>query len=302
MTEIPAQERRRGVIELVLAMIIGGTVGVFAIETRVDVYTVVFFRCVFGALFLAAVCLARGYFRGVRLTPRLLGLAVLAGLSLVANWLALFQSFHLTSIAVGTMIYHLQPFWVVVMGAAFLGERLSLDKLLWIALAFAGLGLAAGINGHVLDSNAGYLVGLGCALLASFTYALTTILTKSLRAIPPQVLALIHAGLGILLLWPFVDFAALGGVAAPTWGWLAGLGIIHTGLLYILMYSAYPKLPTALIAVLAFINPAVAILADWLIYDRPISPAQGLGFALIASASLGVNLGWRLLPRLSRVT
>ncbi|MDA5192876.1 DMT family transporter [Govanella unica] len=292
--------QRRAIIELVLAMIIGGTVGVFALETRLDAYTVVFFRCLFGGIFLGLLCLAMGYFRGLRLTRRLFALAVLSGVALVINWLALFQAFHLTSIAVSTMLYHLQPFWIVVMGAVFFGERFSADKFVWIIFAFVGLALAAGVTAQMLQSNAGYLLGVGLAILASFTYALTTVLTKGLGAIPPQVLAFIHTCIGVLMLWSLVDFAGLHAVPGASWGWLLGLGLIHTGLLYILMYSAYPKLQTPFIAVMAFIYPVVAIFADWLVYDRPISLWQGLGFLLIAGASLGVNLGWRILPRSRR--
>lgn len=74
------------------------------------------------------------------------------------------------------------------------------------------------------------------------------------------------------------------------WGWLIGLGLIHTGLMYVLMYAAYQQLPTAKIAVLAFTYPAVAMVADWAVYGHHIGLVQALGVPLIVLASLKVSL------------
>lgn len=293
-------DQKRAVLELGFAMILGGTIGVFVLEAKMPVHTIIFFRCLFGGAFLAGLCLIQGYFRNFLLTRRFIGLAILSGVTLVVNWLLLFKSFELASIAVTTILYHLQPFWIVILGAALFGETFSFDKFLWITLAFFGLGFAAGVTSDVLDNQLSYLIGILLAIGASITYALSTILTKSLKAIPPQVLALIQTGVGLTLLWPFVSFDALGDVSAVSWAWVLGLGFIHTGYMYILIYSAYSKLTTPVIAIMAFIYPVVAILADWVVYDLPITGWQTLGFLMIAVASLGVNLGWPIFGRGNR--
>lgn len=74
------------------------------------------------------------------------------------------------------------------------------------------------------------------------------------------------------------------------WGWLLGLGFIHTGVMYVLMYAAYAQLPTAKIAVLAFVYPAVAMVMDWAVYGHHIGLVQALGVPLIVTASLKVTL------------
>jgi drug/metabolite transporter (DMT)-like permease len=60
--------------------------------------------------------------------------------------------------------------------------------------------------------------------------------------------------------------------------------------MYVLMYSAYAKLPTAKIAVLAFTYPAVAMVTDWVVYGHHIGLVQALGVPLIVTASLRVTL------------
>ena len=63
-----------------------------------------------------------------------------------------------------------------------------------------------------------------------------------------------------------------------------------------IIYAAYPQVSTPMIAVLSFVYPLVAILIDWRIYGHPLGPAQAAGMVLIALATLGVRLGWRLWP------
>lgn len=60
--------------------------------------------------------------------------------------------------------------------------------------------------------------------------------------------------------------------------------------MYVLMYAAYAKLPTAKIAVLAFTYPAVAMGVDWAVYGHHIGLVQALGVPLIVLASLKVTL------------
>lgn len=77
------------------------------------------------------------------------------------------------------------------------------------------------------------------------------------------------------------------------WLWLVGLGVIHTGIVYILLYSSYPQLPIAVIAAGAFLNPVAALLSDFLVFGRSITLMQAVGLVLILLAGLAVNLGWR---------
>ena len=73
------------------------------------------------------------------------------------------------------------------------------------------------------------------------------------------------------------------------WAWLAGLGAIHTGLAYVLLYAGMSRLATSRVAVLQFVYPAVAILMDWLVYGRVLGPVQLLGVALMALALWSVR-------------
>ncbi|SED14770.1 DMT family transporter [Streptomyces sp. TLI_105] len=276
----------RGTIELTLAMVLSGTLGVFVVESGASPFEVVFFRCLFGAVALGAYSLVRGFFTGHGFTAGKLGLAALGGVFIVFNWVFLFEAYQATSISLATVVYHTQPFFLVLLGAVLLRERISGAKLGWLALAFVGLVLVSGVR----PGDTGSLAGLGFALAAAVLYALATFVTKRITGVRPHLIALVQVLVGMPLLLPFVDF---GGVGGGGWSWLVGLGFIHTGLMYVLMYAAYAKLPTAKIAVLAFTYPAVAMGVDWAVYGHHIGLVQALGVPLIVLASLKVTLAAR---------
>ncbi|KOU60384.1 multidrug DMT transporter permease [Streptomyces sp. MMG1533] len=289
MTTQSKGSENKGTAQLTAAMVLSGTLGVFVVESGASPFNVVFFRVLFGALALGGYVVARGWLRDHGFTPRTLGLAVLGGVFIVFNWVLLFQSYENTSISVATVVYHTQPFYVVLLGALLFRERLTLAKVGWIAVAFAGLILVSGVTPGDFASGGTYLTGVGQALLAALLYGLSTLVTKRVTGVRPHLVALVQVLVGIPLLLPFTDFAAMRGTGAD-WGWLVGLGVIHTGLMYVLMYAAYAQLPTAKIAVLAFVYPAVAMVMDWLVYGHHIGLVQALGVPLIVAASLKVTL------------
>lgn len=276
---------------LAIAMAIIGTVGAFATETRLDPVTIVFWRCVFGMVFLAAWCFLRGYLPDRTLSWPRLGRAALGGICMVLSWVSFFAGFRMTSIATTTIIYHIQPFFVVLIGATLLKERITVDQIVWMLGAFLGVVLASGLVGATAPVSTLWILGIVMSLGAAMLYAAATILAKGLGEQRPEITVLCQTIVGIVMLAPFANWAEP--VPLASWGWLASIGILHTGIAYILIYSAYPRLSTPVIGVLTFIYPIVAIIVDWAIYGHPLGMAQAAGMLLIACGTLGVRLGWQ---------
>ncbi|MER8484841.1 DMT family transporter [Mesorhizobium sp. M1322] len=286
----------RGTIEMTAAMAILGTIGWFVVMSGQPIMDVVFWRCAFGAITLLIICAALGLLRG-RLPLRIVAIAALGGAAIVINWLLLFSSFSRASISIATAVYNTQPFMLVGFGALFFSERLTMTKLAWLGIAFAGMLLIvqgspdAGPNTGNVGTD--YFTGIAMALGAAFFWAVAAIVTKKLRGTPPHLIALIQVSVGVVMLAPFANFSHL---PADAWSWsmLATLGVVHTGLMYILMYGAIQKLPTHLQGSLSFIYPVVAILVDVVAFGHRLHPAQIVGAAAILVAAAGMNLGWRL--------
>lgn len=149
-------------------------------------------------------------------------------------------------------------------------------------------------TGYIGDD---YITGITLALGAAFFYAIAAIITKKLTGVPPHLIALIQVLVGCLMLAPLADFGALA-TGAKAWIMMVALGIVHTGLMYSLLYRAIQKLPTNLIGALSFIYPIVAILVDFFAFGHRLHPLQLAGAAAILLAAAGSILGWSFkLPR-----
>lgn len=287
-----------GYFEMVAAMIMMGTVGVFVVESGQNAHNVVFFRCLFGTFFLAIYCYFRGFFRNTGLTLNMIMLAVLSGIFLVFNWVLLFASFATTSISASTVIYHTQPFFFVLIGSIVFREAITREKIFWMCLAFFGVVLVSNIDTQSLSMSSAQLRGVIYALGAAMLWAVTAIIVKRMRDIKPHLIALIQVFVGIFVLYPFITIETTADVSSIQWSFLVTLGAVHTCLTYILMYSAFHKLQTAVIAVLTFIYPAVAILADFLIYDKILTLLQVLGVVLIFFSGFAISQNINFPPRI----
>ena len=287
---------RRGSLEMVAAMLISGTIGWFVLASGLPVLEVVFWRCVFGAVTLLVICAAFGFLRpGVISRPALL-LAMASGVAIVGNWLLLFASYSRASIAIGTAVYNVQPFMLVGLAALFLGEKITLAKLSWLSVAFLGMLAIVSAHGAAQGGGEAYLLGVALALGAALLYAIAALIIKRLSGTPPHLIALVQVSTGVVLLAPWAKLGGLPG-EMPALASLLTLGVVHTGLMYVLLYSAIQRLPTALTGALSFIYPIAAILVDWVAFDHRLTPLQWLGVALILLAAAGMQQGWWFRPK-----
>lgn len=281
-------KKTQGTLEMSGAMAISGTIGWFVVQSGQAALDVVFWRCAFGAATLALVCAALGLLRGV-LSWRQAAWAALGGVAIVTNWLLLFGAYSHASISIATAVYNTQPFMLVAFGALLFGERITLPKLGWLALAFGGMLLIVQARPGASHAGSNYALGIAMALGAAFFWAVASVIAKRLTGTPPHLIALVQVCVGVLMLAPFANFGALP-QDLRTWVLLVTVGVVHTGLMYILLYGAVQKLPTYLQGALSFIYPVVAIAVDYVAFGHRLQPAQWLGAAAILLAAAAMNL------------
>ena len=231
-----ATRERRGQWLMVGGGLLLGTLGIFIEEAHQDPLTAVWFRCAFGAGALLVWGALTGRLAELRLARAGLAAAAGAGLLVMLNWALFFGAIERTSIAVATVVFHVQPLWVIAFGAWWLREPVTKRQCGAALVALAGLALAW------------WQCAVGATLLCWWPW--------------------LHG-------WP---------EAFGAWAWLAGLGVVHTGLAYVVLYAGMARLPAGRIAVLQFVYPAAAVLVDWSVYGRALSPVQAGGVALMGLA------------------
>lgn len=274
---------------MTVAMVLSGTIGWFVVSSGQSVQTVVWFRCLIGGLTLLA-WLGWGK-NWQRLDQRALGWLLLGGGALVANWFCLFSAYRLSGISVATVVYHVQPFFLLLLAALVQRELPDWQKLPWLAMAFLGVALTSGIDVHSQQTD--IVSGVCLALAAAFLYAVATLATRQLKGIPPAQIAGLQLLAAAVALAPWADFSVNSFGIRP-WVCLLTLGLVHTGLMYQLLYAAFQRLPANMIAVLSFIYPLVAILVDVLLFDVRLGVTQMAGMVLILIAVVANQRAWRI--------
>ena len=279
-----------------------GTLGVPLEEAAQHPLTAVWFRCAFATVALSLVLAVRGEWRELLIRGRSFGCAVASALLMLLNWWLFFESIRRTSIALATLVFHLQPFMVMALGARWFGEPVRPSQ--WIAAAVAVVGLSLVVELVPTLAGAGGLdaseaVGLAMCLGGAASYALVVLLVKLAqspvtarggdrragRASPtgPLVLAWWQCAVGTACLawWP----ARHGLPGTPSaWAWLACLGVLNTGLAYALLYAGVARLSAARVAILQFVYPLAAVAVDGLVYGRVLGPVQLCGLGLMLGA------------------
>ncbi len=285
----PTAQETRGQWLMIAGGVLLGTVGIFVEEARQHPLVTVLFRCAFGALALLAWGLATGRMGELRVRGRSWPVVVATGVLMVLNWALFFAAIPRTSIGVATVVFHIQPVWIMLFGTLVLREAVAPRQVAAMLAALLGLVLTTGLlGGDAAAWGPDHVSGLLMCLAGSLCYAAVTILAKTEKVVTPFALAWWQCAVGtVLLLWvPLVH----GWPQAPSsWAWLAGLGVLHTGLAYAILFAGMARLTLGRIAVLQYVYPLTAIVLDWAVYGRALGAVQLAGVGLMAGALLVVK-------------
>ena len=279
-------QARDGQWLLIAGGVLLGTLGVFVEEAGQNPLVTVWFRCAFGGLALLLWGLATGRLKELRLRGRAWWVALASGGLMILNWALFFAAIPRLSIGVATLVFHIQPIWVMVFGALFLREAVSPSQWKATLVALCGLALTTGIFNDlhsITIQGDGYATGLLMCLGGSLSYAAVTLIAKTGQNVSSFALAVWQCVVGVVVM-AWAPFVYGWPHEASAWGWLAGLGVLHTGLAYAILFAGMARLALGKIAVLQFVYPLTAVLVDWCVYGRTLGPVQLAGVALMALA------------------
>lgn len=272
---------------LILAMVIFGTVGIFRRSIPLSSSVVALVRGIIGTLFLLGYLkLSHHQIDWVRVKNHF-PVLLISGAAIGFNWILLFEAYLYTSVATATLCYYLAPILVILGAALFLKESLSVKKILCTAAALIGMVFVSGVleaGGIQLSEMKGILFGLGAALL----YASVILMNKRMTDIPALEKTVFQLGFAALALLPYVamteSFSQMQ-LSALSIMLLIIMGIVHTGIAYLLYFGSMGGLKANTIALLSYIDPVLAIILSTVIFREAMSPGAAVGAVLILSAA-----------------
>lgn len=267
-------------IQLTISMAIFGSVGFFTIQTGIPAEELVFVRCICATLFLGGLWLITKSYKTEQWSRKEVIQTIICGVFLVFNWVFLFKAFNVMEISLAISIYNLAPIFVLILGGIFLKERLTIPAILAIVVCFLGSILIVGVQQvdslHLLW-NEGFIY----AMLSAICYAMTMFVGRGVKHLSTYALTFVQTIVGIVILFPTVQFDVFHGLTASNWLYILGTGFIHTGFVYYLFFNSIRNLSTLLVSALVFVDPLVAILLDiWILDFRP-TMTQILGMLFI---------------------
>lgn len=242
---------------------------------------------------LAVVCLwlwlrLRG--RPPRLRRAAFGQGLLIGAVFSAEFLFLFVALDLTTVGRASVIMYSMPVWFAILAHFGLGERVTRNTALGLALAFAGCAWAILSRG---PGEGGSLIGDLCALGAAWGWAGTAFVARRpvMRAEGPEM----------QLFWMVLVSTPILLLAAPFFGplirdlqpiHLAGLvfqsAVVVCGgfISWLWLMSVYPS---ATVASFSFLTPVLSVFLGWALMGESLSPAILGAVGLVAAGIVLIN-------------
>lgn len=186
------------------------------------------------------------------------------------------------------------PLFSFILAMLFLvEEKASTYKIIGIITGFIGVLLIARPFGADLASTniegVAYMVMGSLSVGASFVYAKKFILPLKIAS---PALTTYQLGLSLILLMLITEFDGIGNVWQDTHaaaGLIIGLGILGTGLAYIIYYYIIEKLGAVTAASVTYIPPIVALAIGAVLVGEAISLWDYLGTAAIFLGVILIN-------------
>ncbi len=183
------------------------------------------------------------------------------------------------------------PVFSALVAAAWLGERLTLEKAGGIALSVAGIALLVGWTPKPMGAHE--LLACSLSLAACACYGFVSVFTKvRLKDAPPAALSAASCLVAAGAVAPFAPFGvALAPVPAGAWGSLAALGIACTGIAFILYYRLIADLGPVRATTVTLLIPVFGIFWGVAFLGEPVTPGRLAGAAtVLAGCALALGL------------
>ena len=280
------QNDRRSLAMFLASMLIFGTIGVLRRYIPFSSAFLAMARGLTGGILLLAFTRVAGKKAG-RIPGKTAALLAVSGAVMGFNWILLFEAYNHTTVGAATLCYYMEPTIVTLLSPFLFREKLAGKKLLCAAAAVIGMVLVSGVTRET-PAGSGHLKGILLGLGAAVLYSAVVILNKKtpgIDAYGKTTIQLLSAG---AVMVPYLLLT--GGESAPFDArsvlLLLVLGVVHTGIAYVLYFGSMDGLKAQSVAILSYIDPVSALLLSALVLREPLGAPGIIGAVLIIGSAV----------------
>jgi DME family drug/metabolite transporter len=266
------------------------TAGFFARMVPIDIWIVVFWRGIFGAMSIALLAMIerRRFGFDFRRAFTLGGTALI--LISASGKIAFLYALQNTTVANVTVLYATLPFMTAIL--AWLWFREKAERRTLIGSLVAGAGVVITVSGST-GIGGGHILGDLAALFMTFTMALMTVIMRRHREVPMLEAAALSGIAAAIIAFPMADpFTA----TLTEIGWLALFGIVTQGGGLGIYTMGARRLPSAQAALLSASEVPMSPLWVWIFFQEVPAQETFIGGGLVLGAILW-NVGAELRKR-----
>jgi drug/metabolite transporter (DMT)-like permease len=266
----------------ILSMLIFGTNGLLVSRISLQSSQIVLLRTLIGGALLTAIVLLRGGFdrNAVRAD---LPMILLGGTALGLNWVALFSAYRLLNVSLATLIYYIGPILVLLFSPIIFREKLTGTKIAAVAIVAVGL---VCISGSILVGGMNP-VGFAAAIASALFYAALIVFNKRITHTEGLQTAAIELDIAfaVVLIYCLLT-VGLPHPARADLPYIAVIGVVNTGLAYVLYFSGLQKLPGQSVALISYVDPVSALFFSALFLHEKLTLVQVIGAVLIIGGAM----------------
>ncbi|HEX7432614.1 MAG TPA: EamA family transporter RarD [Anaerolineaceae bacterium] len=268
----------KGILYTAAAYLLWGMFPLYfkAIE-NVPAIQIVSHRIVWSLLFLVLVILALKQFGKFRaqLSPRIVGVYLIAGVLLSINWLTYVWSVNAGFVVEASLGYFINPLVSVLLGVIFLKEKMRPWQ--WVPFGIA----AAGVIYLTLSRSSSLWVPLTLA----FSFGLYGLMKKltplgSLYGLTVETAMVSLPALGFLVFMQVQGSGAFWHAGVKTTLLLAFTGVV-TAVPLLLFSAGTRSIPLTMVGLLQYITPTMQFLLGVFVYGEPFTFERLIGFCII---------------------
>ncbi|MBH59104.1 MAG: hypothetical protein CMO19_01640 [Thaumarchaeota archaeon] len=277
-----------GIIEIIVATLIWGSLGVMVRNIDMDPFSIVAYRALIALPIMLV--LFRKKKENLKKNYKLL---FLASIAIAMAWSAHFYAFKLTTIANTVVLLYTGPIYVAILSPLVLKEVREKKANICLVLSIAGIFLMynQGLGDELNDR--GLMLGAISGILFAFVIMATKKLSKDYSSITIVTMQLLMSAI-ILSPALFVEQQ----IVINNILLLLVLGLVHTAIAEFLYIDGLIKVSTQKASTISYIEPASAIIYAIILLNEIPEGLEIIGIALITTANIILNLNLEDIKRM----